>query len=256
MDFKFIQFKVDDGIAQIMINRPEVLNALNIATGDEILEAAQHLKKQNNIYALVISGTGANFAAGADVLPMIKATPNEVRKLVFNRIYNVIESLDFPVIAAISGYAFGGGLELALACDIRICSAEAKMGLPEIKLGIFPGAGGTQRLPKIIGAGRAKEMIFTGNPVDAKKAYEIGLVNVVAEGSALDEAMKMAKIFRSLSPVALGAAKRVVNFGLGNDLQTGIKFEEEVWSGLFSTEDQREGMTAFAEKRKPVFKCK
>ena len=256
MDFKRIQFKIEDGIAQIVINRPEVLNALNIETGEEILEAAKSLKNENNIHALIISGSGANFAAGADVVAMVEAKPNDVRKLVFNRIFNFVESLDFPVIAAISGFALGGGLELALACDIRICSADAKLGMPEIKLGIFPGAGGTQRLPKIIGAGRAKEMIFTGIPVDAKKALEIGLVNAVAEGNVLDEAMKMAKIFRNLSPVALGAAKRVVNFGLGNDLQTGIRFEEEVWSGCFATEDQREGMKAFVEKRKPVFKGK
>jgi len=256
MEFKLIQFKVEDGIAQIVLNRPQVLNALNMEMGEEIFAAAQIMKKETNIHALIISGSGANFAAGADVAGMVNASPIEVRKVIFNRIFNAIESLDFPVIAAISGFALGGALELALACDIRICSADAKMGLPEIKLGIFPGAGGTQRLPKLIGSGRAKEMIFTGVPVDAKKALEIGLVNSIAEGSALEEALKMAKIFRSLSPVALGAAKRVVNFGLGNDVQTSIKFEEEVWSGCFSTEDQREGMTAFVEKRKAVFKGK
>jgi len=158
-----------------------------------------------------------------------------------------------PVIAAISGYALGGGLELALACDIRICSADAKMGLPEIKLGIFPGAGGTQRLPKIIGTGRAKEMIFSGAIIGAERALEIGLVNGISEGSVFDEAMNMANIFRLLSPLALAAAKKAVNFGLGNDLHSGIKFEEEQWAGCFSTEDQREGMKAFSEKRKPVF---
>ena len=208
MEFKFIKMKVEDGIAQIILNRPEVLNALNIATGDEIISVSRILKNDSNIHALIISGIGANFAAGADIVPMMNATPLEARKLTFNRAYNSIESLDIPVIAAISGYALGGGLELALACDIRICSADAKMGLPEIRLGIFPGAGGTQRLPKIIGAGRAKEMIFTGIPVDAKRALEIGLVNAIAEGSVIDEALKMAKIFRNLSPVALGAAKR------------------------------------------------
>lgn len=253
MEFRFIQFMVDDGIAQIIINRPEVLNALNIATGDEIINVTDLLRKEKDVHALIISGIGGNFAAGADIGPMMNASPIEAQKLTFNRAYNSIENLDLPVIAAISGYALGGGLELALACDIRVCSADAKMGLPEIRLGIFPGAGGTQRLPKIIGAGRAKEMIFTGVPVDAKKAFEIGLVNSIAEGNVFDEAVKMAKIFRSLSRAALGAAKKTVNFGLGNDLQSGIKFEEEVWAGCFSTEDQREGMKAFSEKRKPVF---
>ncbi|HOP65228.1 MAG TPA: enoyl-CoA hydratase-related protein [Spirochaetota bacterium] len=253
MQFRFVQFSIDDGIARIIINRPEVLNALNIAAGDEIIKVTHSLKKERGVHALIISGIGGNFAAGADIVPMMNASPLEARELTFNRAYNSIENLDLPVIAAISGYALGGGLELALACDIRICSADAKMGLPEIKLGIFPGAGGTQRLPKIIGAGRAKEMIFTGVSVDAKRALEIGLVNSIAEGDVVEEAFRMAGIFRSLSPAALGAAKRAVNFGLGSDLQAGIRFEEEVWTGCFSTEDQREGMKAFSEKRKPEF---
>jgi enoyl-CoA hydratase len=202
---------------------------------------------------MIITGSGSNFAAGADIIPMMNASPQEARKLTFNRAFNSIESFELPVIAAISGYALGGGLELALACDIRICSEDAKMGLPEIKLGIFPGAGGTQRLPKIIGTGRAKDMIFTGAIIGAERAFEIGLVNSIAEDDVLNEVLKMAKIFRSLSPLTLGAAKRAVNFGLGNDLQAGIRFEEELWAGCFSTDDQREGMKAFSEKRKPEF---
>ncbi len=253
MKYRFIGFIIDEGIAQIKINRAEVLNALNIETGDEIIDVCNNLKKESSARAMIITGSGANFAAGADILPMMNASPQEARKLTFNRAFNSIESLELPVIAAISGYALGGGLELALACDFRICSVDAKMGLPEIKLGIFPGAGGTQRLPKIIGAGRAKEMIFTGAIIGAERALEIGLVNGISEGSVFDEALKMANIFCSLSPLALGAAKKAVNFGLGNDLQSGIKFEEELWAGCFSTEDQREGMKAFSEKRKPVF---
>jgi enoyl-CoA hydratase len=253
MKHRFIKFIIDDGIAQIKINRPEVLNALNIETGDEIIDVCNKLKKETGARAMIITGSGSNFAAGADFIPMMNASPQQARNLTFNRAFNSIESLEIPVIAAISGYALGGGLELALACDIRICSADAKMGLPEIKLGIFPGAGGTQRLPKIIGTGRAKEMIFSGAIIGAERALEIGLVNGISEGSVFDEAMNMANIFRLLSPLALAAAKKAVNFGLGNDLHSGIKFEEEQWAGCFSTEDQREGMKAFSEKRKPVF---
>ncbi|HPF06929.1 MAG TPA: enoyl-CoA hydratase-related protein [Spirochaetota bacterium] len=253
MKYRFIEFIIDDGIAQIKINRPEVLNALNIETGDEIIDVCNKLKKESSARAMIITGSGSNFAAGADIIPMMNASPQEARKLTFNRAFNSIESLELPVIAAISGYALGGGLELALACDFRICSEDAKMGLPEIKLGIFPGAGGTQRLPKIIGTGRAKEMIFTGAVIEAERAFEIGLVNSIAEDDVLNEALKMAKTFRSLSPLTLGAAKRAVNFGLGNDLQAGIRFEEELWAGCFSTDDQREGMKAFSEKRKPEF---
>lgn len=253
MEFKFIILQAENGISQIILNRPDVMNALNFEMVSEIGKAVKIIAEDNDARTLIISGMGGNFAAGADIHPMIDSNPQQARKRTFNNTYNSIEKLEIPVIAAISGYALGGGLELALACDIRICSADAKLGLPEIKLGIFPGAGGTQRLPRIIGLGRAKEMILTGNPVDAQKALESGLCNIVSAGNPVDEALKLAVKFAALSQTALSGAKRAVNFSSESDLSAGISFEEDVWSGCFSTEDQHEGMKAFTEKRKPVF---
>ena len=253
MKFEFITLQIENGIAQIILNRQEVMNALNFEMVCEIGNAINIVSENNNSRVLIISGKGENFAAGADIPPMLDNTPQQARKRTFNETYNSIEKLEIPVIAAISGYALGGGLELALACDIRICSADAKLGLPEIKLGVFPGAGGTQRLPRIIGLGRAKEMVLTGNPIDARKALDFGLCNIISDGDPVEEALKFAGKFTALSRTALSGAKRVVNFGTGSDLAAGISFEEDVWAGCFSTEDQREGMAAFIEKRKPVF---
>jgi enoyl-CoA hydratase len=253
MEFKFIIMQIENGIAQIILNRQTVMNALNFEMVCEIGKAVNIISEDANARVLIISGKGDNFAAGADIHPMLDNTPQQARKRTFNNTYNSIERLEIPVIAAISGYALGGGLELALACDIRICSADAKLGLPEIKLGIFPGAGGTQRLPRIIGLGRAKEMILTGNPIDARKALDFGLCNIIADGDPIEEALKYAGKLAALSPTALSRAKRVLNFSSESNLISGINYEEDVWAGCFSTEDQREGMTAFIEKRKPVF---
>jgi enoyl-CoA hydratase/carnithine racemase len=253
MEFKLIRMKIESGVAQIILNRPDVMNALNFEMVTEIGIAVKALAENESIRVLIISGGGADFAAGADIPPMLDSNPEQARKRTFNNTFNAVEKLEIPVIAAVSGYALGGGLELALACDIRICSAEAKLGLPEIKLGIFPGAGGTQRLPKIIGTGRAKEMILTGNPINARKAYEYGLCNIITDGSPVDEALKLSGKFTMLSRTALSGAKRSLNFSMSSTLEAGIRFEEDLWSGCFSTEDQYEGMKAFIEKRKPVF---
>ena len=253
MDYKYIIFEKDQGLAVITLNRPEVLNALNFDMVCEIEDAVVRTGKSSDAGALIICGSEGNFAAGADIPPMLNFNPQQARERTFNRAYNSIENLRIPVIAAISGYALGGGLELALACDIRICSHNAKLGLPEIKLGIFPGAGGTQRLPAIVGAGRAKDMIFTGNPVNAAKALEYGLCNIVTENDLLEEAKKYASQFLKLSSAALAGAKRAVNFTTGKDLAAGIQYEEDLWSLCFSTEDQKIGMQAFIDKKKPVF---
>ncbi len=253
MELKFIKIIKEVGIAHLILSRPEVMNSLNFEMINEIYTVVCTLNEDKDIRVLIISGIEGNFAAGADILPMIEMKQEKARKSTFNKAYNAIENLEIPVIAAISGYALGGGLELALACDIRICSADATMGLPEIKLGIFPGAGGTQRLPKIIGAGRAKEMIFLGKPINANKALEFGLCNILSEGDPVEEAFVLADKLIKLSRTALAGAKRTVNFGLGRELHAGIKYEEEIWSSCFSTKDQFEGMSAFIEKRKPFF---
>ncbi len=254
MEYRFIEIMTSERITHILLNRQEVMNALNRDMVDEIHHAINGIGNDTGVRAVIISGKGGNFAAGADISPMATQTPLQARKFIFNNAYNAIDDLPVPVIAAVSGYALGGGCELALACDIRICAKDAKLGFPEIKLGIFPGAGGTQRLPNLIGEGRAKEMIFLGNLIDAETALSYGLCNRIAESDPVNAAMKIAATLSERPPVALAAAKRVINYGIGRELKEGLLFEEEVWSSLFATEDQKEGMKAFLEKRKPHFK--
>lgn len=256
MNFKSITFSIADSIGYIILNRPEVLNSLNRDMVSEIHKAVNMVKINDAMRALIFSGCGGNFAAGADIINMVDMTPRDVRKFSFNNTYNAIEDLSIPVIAAISGYALGGGLELALACDFRICSVDAKLGFPEITIGIFPGAGGTQRLPRLIGQSRAKEMIFFGRAVNAQTAFQWGLCDRMVDGEPLDEAIKMANSLLKSPPLALSAAKKAVVRGLGLNLRFGIQYEYDLWARLFSTEDQKEGMKAFLEKRKPVFKGK
>jgi enoyl-CoA hydratase len=253
MEYKFIILNKNSGIAHIVLNRPEVLNALCRDMITELQHAVTTIREAEEVRVLVISGSGKNFAAGADIGPMADQTPDQARKFSFNKTFNDLEDLPIPVIAAISGYALGGGLELALACDIRICSEDAKLGLPEIKIGIFPGAGGTQRLPRLIGSGRAKEMIFTGNSVDAVTALSYGLCNKVIHGDPVNEAMDLAKVLCQRPTVAIAHSKNAINFGIGRDISSGTSYEAELWADLFSTSDQREGMKAFLEKRKPIF---
>ena len=180
--------------------------------------------------------------------------PSRARQFSFSGVFNKIEALPVPVFAAIKGFALGGGLELALACDFRICSSGARLGMPEIKLGIFPGAGGTQRLPKLIGLSRARQMIYFGEIIDAVTAYQWGLCEWVVDGEPVEQAKALAGKIIEKSPVALEAAKKTINYGVDKDLSSGITFEAIVWSDLFSTADQKEGMRAFHEKRKPEFK--
>jgi enoyl-CoA hydratase len=253
MDYKHIRFNSGGPVAHIILNRPKVLNALNREMVDEILDAAGCIAGNDEIRALVISGSENNFAAGADIGPMVDLTPAAVPGFAYNDAFNALEDLPVPVIAAIAGFALGGGLELALACDFRICSKDAKLGSPEIKLGIFPGAGGTQRLPRLIGPSRAKEMIFLGRNIDAETALRFGLCDRVVEGDPVSAALAMAEQLAKQAPVALRIAKRVINFGLGRDIKTGVACEEKGFAELFTTADQKEGMKAFLEKRKPEF---
>lgn len=253
MNFQLSTLTIENGLAHFMLNRPKVLNALNLALVGELREALDLVRKSAEARVVIISGSAGNFAAGADITGMVDQSPIEAGDMTFNAVFNAIEDFPLPVIAAIAGYALGGGLELAMACDMRICGRDAKLGLPEIKLGIFPGAGGTQRLPRLVGAGRAKEMIFLGEFIDAQTALAYGLCNRVADGDPVEEAVRIAKKLIERSPVALRYAKGVVNYGSALDLRAGIAHEEKVWAGLFSTQDQKEGMKAFIEKRKPNF---
>ncbi|MGI6452277.1 MAG: enoyl-CoA hydratase/isomerase family protein [Syntrophomonadaceae bacterium] len=241
----------------VVINRPKVLNALNSEVFAELEQAFSVMKDDEEVRVVIITGAGEKaFAAGSDVSEMSKLSLIEARKfaLLVNRTQQAIAKFPKPTIAAINGYAFGGGLEVAMCCDIRIASQKAKMGQPEIKLGIIPGGGGTQRLARLIGVGRAKEMIYSGEAIDAQRAYEIGLVNqVVAHEQLLEKAINMAKSMGRNSPVTLSLAKAAVDAGLAMDLDTALKSEIELFAACFATKDGQEGLNAFVEKRKPEF---
>lgn len=257
MAFETIIVEIEDGIGTVTLNRPEVLNALNSQVFTEVGEACAELGADDSVRVVIITGGEKVFAAGADIKQL--STLNAVDVAVGNRpsikAFDIIENLNKPVIAAIAGYALGGGCELTLVADVRIASEDAQFGLPEIKLGILPGAGGTQRLPRLIGAGKAKEMIFSGDFISAEEALRVGLVNkVVPANQLLVEAKKMAKRFAARGAVAIRLAKTCVNEGLRMDLDMALQYEHKCFSLLFATEDQKEGMQAFAEKRKPNFK--
>jgi enoyl-CoA hydratase len=251
MNFETIRFSVNGKIALLKINRPQAKNALNAQVIRELDTAVESVSADTSIRVLVIDSE-ENFAAGADIKEMMDMGPEEARRFCFHRTYAKIENLPIPTIAAMSGYALGGGLELALVCDIRIASPNAVVGLPEINLGIFPGAGGTQRLPRLIGVSRAKEMIFQGKLVKADQALHYGLINEIAD-NPIETALKLADKLSNAPPVAIKFVKQCLNAVFTMDLQSGIALEELAWSGLYATKDQKEGMRAFVEKRKPNF---
>ncbi|MGB4019375.1 MAG: enoyl-CoA hydratase-related protein [Syntrophomonadaceae bacterium] len=254
MTFNHIVLDVNKHVATLTLNRPKVLNALNRAMVDEIDQTVDIIARSSDIRVVVLTGAGKHFAAGADVNDMANMVPEEARNFAFSSTFNKLESLPQPVIAAVKGYALGAGFEIALAADIRLAGSSARFGLPEINLGIMPGAGGTQRLPRIIGCAQAKEIIFLGDNIDAAAALELGLVNRVVEDEALlDEALKMAEKISSKPPLALRMVKRTVNTGINLGIKAGTELEAIAWSDLFATQDQKEGMRAFLDKRKPEF---
>ncbi|MEW6262007.1 MAG: enoyl-CoA hydratase-related protein [Thermodesulfobacteriota bacterium] len=258
MNFETIIYQVEDGIAVITLNRPRAFNALNNQLVTELGQALDLVETDASVGVLIVTGRDKFFGAGADLTEVIElATPAQALAFCHRvgRVINKMESLPKPVIAAVSGLALGGGCELALACDIRIATTTARFGQPEIKLGLIPGAGGTQRLPRLVGAGRAKELLFTGDPIDAAEAYRIGLVNkIVPEGTVLDEAKALAVKLLKQPPLALKATKAVVNEGLNMDLKSALAHEAQHFALLFSTADQKEGVSAFLEKRPPRYK--
>jgi enoyl-CoA hydratase len=251
MSYQNISVRHEDGIAIVNLNRPKSLNALNSEMIAELDAAFGELSVDPQTRVVVITGE-KNFAAGADIGNMTELTPEEARVFSFAAVFNRIAACPKPVIAAIEGFALGGGMELALCCDIRIAAPGAKIGFPEINLGIIPGAGGTQRLPRLIGAARAKRMIFTGAAVKGETALEYGLVDSLAD-NPLEEAMQLAAGLAGKAPVALKAAKECIAAADDTDMKTGVAFEAATWAGLFATSDQKEGMRAFTEKRKAIF---
>jgi Enoyl-CoA hydratase/carnithine racemase len=251
MIYEFIKTNFADGTVVITLNRPQELNALNKAMVMELDQAFEKLAASPAVKAVIITGE-KNFAAGADISNMVDLNPEAAKAFAFGPTFNKIENCGKPVIAAMEGYALGGGLELALACDLRIASPHTKVGFPEINLGIFPGAGGTQRLTRLIGPARTKEMIYTGTIIDAVKAAEYGILNLIAEDPGA-EARQTAGKLAAKPAVALALAKQCINLALDVDARNGSEFEKVAWASTFATADQKEGMQAFMEKRKAVF---
>lgn len=260
MELKNILVETRDNIATISINRPKVLNALNLETVEELEQAVRQAGDRADVRVIVITGAGDKaFVSGADIAAMREMGKSQAAEFAGagHRCMNAIENCPRPTIAAVNGYALGGGTELAIACDIIVASENAKFGLPEVKLGLYPGFGGTQRLPRLIGASRAREMIFTGRIITAREAFGWDLVNhVYPQAELMENVMRMASEIAANSPVAVSAAKRVVREGLDMHRNDGLKNEQQQFSNLFTTDDRIEGMTAFLEKRKPNFKGK
>ena len=258
MEFADLLFQVEDGVATITINRPKALNALNSAVMGEINAAITQCRKDDAVKAVIITGAGEkSFVAGADISQMATLRPQQAMAFMEFGIetFRMIETLPKPVIAAVNGFALGGGTELAMSCDFRFASENARFGQPEILIGLIPGWGGTQRLARLIGMGRAKELIMGGDQVNAQRAYEIGLVNKVFPlDQLLPEAKKFAAKLAGLPGFALKMAKDAINFGYDLPLDNAMRLETECCSQCFSTDDQKEGMKAFLEKRKAVFK--
>ena len=257
MTYKNLLVEKKDGVGIIKINRPKVLNALNTETIRELLDAVSELEDDKKIKAAILTGEGKAFIAGADIKQMKDMTPLEAKEFseLGHRLPRMIEESRLPFIAAVNGYALGGGCEVMMACDICIASKNAKIGQPEINLGIHPGFGGTQRLPRIVGSMKAKELLLTGRNMDAQEAYEMGLVNKVVDDEMLmDEVEKLAKDISRKSGVQSSFIKALVNKGSLIDLNSACDLEISYFSASFSTYDQKEGMAAFLEKRKPNFK--
>jgi enoyl-CoA hydratase len=258
VEFQNTLYEKADGVATITINRPQALNALNEVTLNEISSRLSDADQDEAIKVIVITGVGDRaFCAGADLNVMKTATAYTGMhlSLIGQKVMSEVEESRKPVIAAINGYALGGGLELAMACDIRIASAKAKLGQPEVNVGLIPGWGGTQRLPRFVGKGIAKEMIFTGDNIDAARAEHLGLVNRVVPPEELQSAAKeMAAKLMGKPPIGLELAKYLVNRSTEVHLASGLRSEAEAFGVLASTKDFKEGVNAFLEKRKPQYK--
>jgi enoyl-CoA hydratase/carnithine racemase len=251
---------VADGVALLTLNRPEVMNSFNFALLYALKKEIDQLDQDAAIRVIIITGAGAKaFAAGADLKERLSYTPEQVKEFIFTirNLFTQIEYMRKPVIAAVNGVALGGGTELAMACDLRIASMNASMGQTETRLAIIPGAGGTQRLPRLVGKGIAKELIFTGRRVGAEEALRIGLVNKICEPPELiGEARKMAAMICETGPIAIEQAKYAINYGMETDLHTGLAIESNAYWVCIPTEDRLEGLAAFREKRKPIYKGK
>jgi enoyl-CoA hydratase len=262
MELELVSYVKDEkGIARVTINRPEVRNALNRAVRRDLRAVAQEVERDREVHVLIIAGAGDKaFISGADLVEFKDATPLEIEQFASSlgaQLFTDIENLRVPVIAMINGFCLGGGLEVAMCCDIRVASANARFGHTEVNVGLFPGGGGTQRLARLVGWGKAKEMIYTGRIIDAAEAERIGLVDKVVPPESLEtEVKQLAETIASKSPLIVGLAKKIINRGMYTDLVAGLSYEKANFALLFASEDHAEGIKAFLEKRPPQFKGK
>lgn len=257
--YETIKYEENNSIATVTISRPKQMNALNSQVLDELYEVFVKIREDDDIRAVIMTGEGRAFVAGADITQMAELDAVEGRDFARrgHLVMNLIENVEKPVIAAVNGFALGGGCELAMACDIRIASTKAKFGQPEVGLGIIPGFGGNLRLPRLVGRGMAKYLIFSGDVIDAEEAARIRLVEKVVEPEQLmDEAIRVANMIIDKAPIAIRLAKDVTNNGYDTDLKSGSAYEVNAFGVLFGSEDMREGTKAFLEKRSPQWKNK
>lgn len=257
MNLETLVYECSDGVAMVTVNRPQALNALNVQVLEELESLFGQLADDPAVICVILTGAGTKaFVAGADISAMQALDALQGRNFaqLGHRVFNAIENLPKPVIAAVNGFALGGGCELSMACDLRIASDNARFGQPEVNLGVIPGFGGTQRLPRLVGKGRAKQLIFTGDMIDADEAFRIGLVNQVTTAQELlPVARKIAGKIAGKGQVAVRLAKQAVNDGLEMDLDRAGAYEADLFSLCFATQDQKEGMAAFLEKRPAKF---
>jgi enoyl-CoA hydratase len=255
-----IQFELKGHTAMVTLNRPDALNAFNYDTLDELQKTIEKIRTNREVRVVIFTGAGEKaFSVGADLKERRTLSDEDVKRNIYKigEVFSMIDQLPQPTVAAINGFAFGGGMELALACDFRVAAAGTQMGLTETSLAIIPGAGGTQRLPRLIGQAKALELILTARRLKSEEALEYGLVTaVVKKESLLDECFKLADMMLANSPVALQQAKFAVKQGMNVDLQTGLQIERKAYEVTIPTEDRLEALAAFSEKRKPVFKGK
>lgn len=260
MAYENLLIEKEDGYAIMYINRPKALNAINDAVLKEMAAAIDEIDADPEINVLIVTGAGdKSFVAGADIVWMYNMDQPGCRKFsAFGEyVMRKVELLEKPVIAAVNGFALGGGCELAMACDIRLAAENALFAQPEVGLGVIPGFGGTQRLPRLIGEGRAKELTYTCDTIKADEAYRIGLVNhVYPQAELMDQAKKMAKKIIKQAPLAVGYAKHAINKGMQCDIDTGMAIEADMFGNCAATQDKAEGMGAFIEKRKPTWQAK
>jgi len=248
-----VSYEVKGHVAILTVNRPEALNALNYNVLQDLAQAVTQAETDSDVYVLVLTGAGKAFVAGADIALMKDFSAVEAKAFAefANTLFSKIEGLSKPSIAAVNGYALGGGCELCMCCDIRIAGAKAKFGQPEVGLGITPGFGGTQRLPRIVGSSKAKELIFTAETISAEEALRIGLVSkVVPDEELMPATLELANKIAANAQIAVRQAKDAVNKGMQCDIQTGLSYEAQAFAVCFSTEDQKDAMTAFVNKTK------